>query len=421
MPELQTLITGLDFGEGPRWHDGRLWYSDFYQHRVSAVTVDGEPRRPSSSSTTTRAGSAGCPTVGRSWCRCRRRRCCGSRADGAVVEHGDLGHIATGRCNDMVVSSDGNAYVGNFGFESRQRATTPQNARARARPARRHRRGRRRRPGVPERECDHPRRSHADRRRDDGSAVRGVRHPFRRHAREPAGLGAVHRPRPDGCTLDAEGAIWVANAFGTDVARVLEGGEITDRVDVGQATYACALGGDDGRTLFLVSADSADEKVGRRQRHRCDPHDAGRRSARRPAVTDARVAAESLRAFASAGVRVVRRPGGRRRGSPPSCWSKPTSSVSTPTASRTSWVTPDTCPACATAMSSRARRSKSFANRLPPRWSMGTVRSGWSPRRRRPISQSPRRTKPASGRSRCAKGATSARRPSTPCGSRMRG
>ena len=42
MPELRTLITGLDFGEGPRWHDGRLWYSDFYQHCVSAVTVEGD-------------------------------------------------------------------------------------------------------------------------------------------------------------------------------------------------------------------------------------------------------------------------------------------------------------------------------------------------------------------------------------------
>ena len=40
MPELRTLITGLDFGEGPRWHDGRLWYSDFYQHCVSTVTAE---------------------------------------------------------------------------------------------------------------------------------------------------------------------------------------------------------------------------------------------------------------------------------------------------------------------------------------------------------------------------------------------
>jgi len=41
MAGLETLVGGLDFGEGPRWHDGRLWYSDFYQHRVSAVSLDG--------------------------------------------------------------------------------------------------------------------------------------------------------------------------------------------------------------------------------------------------------------------------------------------------------------------------------------------------------------------------------------------
>ncbi|HXY91239.1 MAG TPA: SMP-30/gluconolactonase/LRE family protein, partial [Acidimicrobiia bacterium] len=64
---------------------------------------------------------------------------------------------------------------------------------------------------------------------------------------------------PDGCTLDAEGAIWAANALGSEVVRVREGGEITDRIPVGQGTYACALGGDDGRTLFVLSADSARE------------------------------------------------------------------------------------------------------------------------------------------------------------------
>ena len=39
--ELQTVCTGVDFGEGPRWHDGRLWYCDFYQHRIYAVDEDG--------------------------------------------------------------------------------------------------------------------------------------------------------------------------------------------------------------------------------------------------------------------------------------------------------------------------------------------------------------------------------------------
>ena len=41
MAELELVLNDLDFGEGPRWHDGRLWYSDFYQHRVYAVSPDG--------------------------------------------------------------------------------------------------------------------------------------------------------------------------------------------------------------------------------------------------------------------------------------------------------------------------------------------------------------------------------------------
>ena len=59
---------------------------------------------------------------------------------------------------------------------------------------------------------------------------------------------------PDGCTLDADGAIWFADALGSQVVRVREGGEVTHRVPTPMPTYACALGGDDGRTLFVLCA-----------------------------------------------------------------------------------------------------------------------------------------------------------------------
>ena len=42
MSNLELLVSGLDFGEGPRWREGRLWYSDFYHHRVYAISPDGE-------------------------------------------------------------------------------------------------------------------------------------------------------------------------------------------------------------------------------------------------------------------------------------------------------------------------------------------------------------------------------------------
>jgi sugar lactone lactonase YvrE len=76
---------------------------------------------------------------------------------------------------------------------------------------------------------------------------------------------------PDGIALDAAGAVWVANPFGREVLRVVEGGEVTDRLSTGElACYACALGGPDGRALFLCAAppfpDEAARSTGRSAR-----------------------------------------------------------------------------------------------------------------------------------------------------------
>jgi sugar lactone lactonase YvrE len=66
---------------------------------------------------------------------------------------------------------------------------------------------------------------------------------------------------PDGCTIDADGAIWFADAFGRQVVRVCEGGEITHRVPTPDNVYACMLGGPDGRTLFALTAAGAHPDV----------------------------------------------------------------------------------------------------------------------------------------------------------------
>jgi sugar lactone lactonase YvrE len=63
---------------------------------------------------------------------------------------------------------------------------------------------------------------------------------------------------PDGCGLDAEGALWLADALGGRVLRVREGGEILDEISVGPGVFACMLGGADGRTLFLCAAPDFD-------------------------------------------------------------------------------------------------------------------------------------------------------------------
>jgi sugar lactone lactonase YvrE len=63
---------------------------------------------------------------------------------------------------------------------------------------------------------------------------------------------------PDGICLDQAGAVWVADALGKACVRVLEGGAVTDVVRTDRGCYACALGGPDGRTLFLCVAEGHD-------------------------------------------------------------------------------------------------------------------------------------------------------------------
>jgi sugar lactone lactonase YvrE len=60
---------------------------------------------------------------------------------------------------------------------------------------------------------------------------------------------------PDGICLDAEGSVWVASVPGQNCLRVAEGGEILERVDADRGCFACMLGGDDGRTLFVIAAE----------------------------------------------------------------------------------------------------------------------------------------------------------------------
>lgn len=254
MAEIQELIGGIDFGEGPRWHDGRLWYSDFYQHRVFAVTSDGD-RQTMLELDDHPSGLGWLPDGDLLVVSMRKKKVLRVGADGAIAEHADLSDIATGRCNDMVVSSNGNAYVGNFGFEAFDRAQRQNATLALVRAD-----------GSVEPAATDMEFPNGSVITPDGRTLIVGESLGRRYTafdiRDDGTLGnrrvwaQLTDISPDGCTLDADGGIWVANAIGTDVARVVEGGAVTERVDLGQGTFACALGGDDGRTLFILSADS---------------------------------------------------------------------------------------------------------------------------------------------------------------------
>jgi sugar lactone lactonase YvrE len=263
MARADVWYTGLTFGEGPRWHDGRLWLSDFYQHRVLAIAEDGRAE--------TIVEFAGQPS-GLGWLPDGRllvvsmldRRLL--RLDpGGLVQHADLSGVAAANCNDMVVDRQGRAYVGNFGFDSAAYVAE-------------------RGPDALFSEPGPPTAALA-RVEPDGSvhvAAEGLRFPNgsvitpdgrtlivaetyarRLSAFDIAADGTLSARRvwatlegvaPDGICLDADGSVWVANARASECVRVAEGGAILDRVETSQRCFACALGGPKRTTLYLVTA-----------------------------------------------------------------------------------------------------------------------------------------------------------------------
>ena len=256
MSGLELLVDGLDFGEGPRWHDGRLWYSDFYQHNVYAVSPGGARESILDLGSEQPSGLGWMPDGSLLVVAMTARRVL-RVADGEVAIHADLSEIATWHCNDMVVAADGTAYVGNFGWDIEHDRGHPQAATlAVVRPDGSVQSG----PGdllFPNGSVITP----------DGSTLviaetfGGRFSAFPLDADGYPGEGREWAPvpgaAPDGCTLDSAGGIWFADAAGSGVVRVLEGGTITDRLPTPQPAYACMLGGDDGRTLFILTAPGA--------------------------------------------------------------------------------------------------------------------------------------------------------------------
>lgn len=262
---LPIFISGIDFGEGPRWHDGRLWFSDFYQRTVSSVGPNGI-RSVEFEIDDSPSGLGWLPDGRLLVVAMHAKKVLRREHDGSIVEHADISDLATGQCNDMVVAADGTAYVGNFGYD----LTKPEM----------------RRPAVLAKVSPDGAVSVAatDMRIPNGMVITpdgktlivGETSGRRLTAFSIAEDGSLYdrrlwadlgRVMADGCTLDAEGGIWVADAGGPAVIRVLEGGEITHGIEPGQPTFACTLGGDDGRTLYILCSDSggAEDCIGKAQ------------------------------------------------------------------------------------------------------------------------------------------------------------
>jgi sugar lactone lactonase YvrE len=270
--QAESFLSGLYFGECPRWHDGRLWYSDFFDHGVFSVSPDGERRIEVDFEG--EPGGLGWLPDGRLLIISRLDRAVLRREDdGTLVPHGDLKPWATWHANDMVVASNGQAYCGNFGFDldGLYDGTTPASAIAPTSIIRVDPDGRSFEAAA---DIQFPNGTVIT---DDGAtlivaeSLGGRLSAFDRsqdgtlsNRREWAPLPRI---APDGICLCADNTVWVANALAPECVRVAEGGDILERVTTSRNCYACMLGDEDRMTLYLVTADSSDAAKARLERN----------------------------------------------------------------------------------------------------------------------------------------------------------
>jgi sugar lactone lactonase YvrE len=260
---LETLLDGLIFGEGPRWHDDRLWLSDMHAHTV--LTVDLAGKREDVLHVPGKPSGLGWLPDGRLLVVSMEDRRLLRRDGGTLVLHADLARLARFHCNDMVVDRTGRAFVGNFGFDL--------DAGEKPRPTELIRVDADGRAVVAAGEMRFPNGSVIT--PDGATLIVGESFGGCLTAFSIAADGALSGRRewarlegavPDGICLDAENAVWVASPLSKEVLRVHEGGAVSQRIPVGRPAIACMLGGPDRRTLFVLSADSfrADEVIAKR-------------------------------------------------------------------------------------------------------------------------------------------------------------
>jgi sugar lactone lactonase YvrE len=263
----RTVAEGFHFLEAPRWHEDRLWFSDFYGLEVTSMRADGSDRRVEATVPGQPSGLGWLPDGRLLVISMVDRLVLRREADGSLVVHADLAEHAGGHVNDMVVDDQGRAYVGNFGFDLMGGAPLAPAALHRVDPD-----------GQVTQVAE-------DLWFPNGSAITSkgvllVNETFgnRVTAFDLTGDGSLVNRRvwaefgplptdreieqvlptlrvaPDGAALDAEDALWIADATGDRLLRVTEGGTVTDEVKPGSPVYACALGGADGKTLFACAA-----------------------------------------------------------------------------------------------------------------------------------------------------------------------
>lgn len=254
VPETRVLLDGFGMGESPRWHDGRLWFSSWGTDEVVAVDLDG------TSETIGRGGGgAGWAT---NWLPDGRLLISGPELirvepDGSRVRHADLSRISPYGWSEMTVDGRGNVYVNSLNFDFANFKEILGSGEA---------------PGkialvTPDGEV----REVADGLAfpngmvvtpDNGTLIVAESFARRLTAFDIGVDGSLSNRRTwadvtgDGICLDAAGAVWTTDVGPGDSGvclRVCEGGDVLDRIELDRPCYACMLGGEDGRTLFMVA------------------------------------------------------------------------------------------------------------------------------------------------------------------------
>ncbi|MEP7090546.1 MAG: SMP-30/gluconolactonase/LRE family protein [Nocardioidaceae bacterium] len=270
--EIDVVLDGYSYTECPRWHEGRLWFADFYLHQVLSANADGSDVRVEAEVPQQPSGIGWLPDGRLLVVSMRDSRLLRREPAGELVEHADLSAHVTGHPNDMVVDDLGRAYVGNFGFDLMSGAEIAAASLLRVDPdGTVHTvaqdllfpNGAVITPGgtLIVAETFGNRIAGFD---IDGDGSLGNRRDWAWFGDVPESTAIGEAlPQlavaPDGICLDEEGAVWAADALNGRVIRVREGGEILEEIHLDSGVFACMLGGDDGQTLFLSTAPDFDE------------------------------------------------------------------------------------------------------------------------------------------------------------------
>ena len=249
---MTVLMQGISFGESPRWHDRRVWFSDWGAHQVISLDPEGGGHEVVVSVPSFPMCIDFLPDGRLLVVDSAQRRLLRHEPDGSMVTHGDLAPISEKPWNDIVVDARGNAYVNNIGFDfpggepapGSVVLVTPQ--------------------GAVRLVADDLAFPNGMAITADGSTlIVAESHGNRLTAYDIGQDGDLANRRtwadtgddhPDGICVDAEGAVWYADIGNQHCLRVREGGEIADEVRPGSGVFACALGGADGRTLYACVA-----------------------------------------------------------------------------------------------------------------------------------------------------------------------